>query len=229
MAGILGYEREALRPGIDKAFIVPGLEELGPADRRKLAEADGKCWFCGTKGCDMCGGRKFTIMPETGFERNAVATGKRSGQGVSRLADKRLKNEGYIGMKPMSAAMFSSPFHQSHQQFGFEQSCNQPKAPYDYGQGGLSVPSFNSFHNTDGETAIALQSNIDPALLTWPSTQFPQSSPYQGSGQSGGVNDPQEQVVQEEHKQVFAQISKQNLSAVSMISFQFAGIASRYV
>jgi hypothetical protein len=241
MEGILGHERESLRPGIDKAFIVPGLEELGPAERRKLAEAEGKCWFCGTKGCDMCGGQRIKI----GFER--AAGGKRFGQGVTRLGNKRLKNEVYTGMNPLSSVVFSTPFL-PHQQFGFEQSYNQLATPYDLGQGGPSVPFFSPFHHARDAAPTELQSNIDqggslgslfepvhdaaailptnidPALLTWPSTQF-----YQGNGQPDEGNGPQEQVVIEEYNKGLAEVSGQDSSAVSIMSFNSASVASCFI
>lgn len=151
MAGVTGYARERLRPGVDKAFIVPGLEELSPADRRKLAEADGKCWFCGTKGCDMCGGRKF----DQGSDSNT----KRPGLGSSRLANKRLKTENYSGTNSMSSTILSDPYFQSHQQIGYLQPHMQPGATYDYGQGRSSTQTFSSLHR--GDSACALPTKLE--------------------------------------------------------------------
>ena len=57
--GKTGPERESMRPEIDKAIIVEGLEELDVADRRRRAEAGGNCWYCGARhGCSTCGTKK---------------------------------------------------------------------------------------------------------------------------------------------------------------------------
>lgn len=58
-----------MRPEIDRAFIVEGLEELDTTGRRRKAEAGGNCWFCGAMhGCLMCGTKTTHdtpgIMPE---------------------------------------------------------------------------------------------------------------------------------------------------------------------
>lgn len=52
-----------LRPGIDKAYIVLGLEELGITGRRRQVEEGGHCWFCNARGgCKECGADE--IKPE---------------------------------------------------------------------------------------------------------------------------------------------------------------------
>ncbi|KAF8866065.1 hypothetical protein BDZ45DRAFT_331731 [Acephala macrosclerotiorum] len=54
--GKTGFEKDMLRPGIDKAYIVLGLEELGITGRRRQVEEGGHCWFCNARGgCKECG------------------------------------------------------------------------------------------------------------------------------------------------------------------------------
>jgi hypothetical protein len=54
-----------MRPEIDRAFIVEGLEELDAAGRRRKVEAGGNCWFCGAmRGCLMCGTKTTDDTPD---------------------------------------------------------------------------------------------------------------------------------------------------------------------
>ncbi|KAH6677514.1 hypothetical protein B0J14DRAFT_584485, partial [Halenospora varia] len=72
LAGKIGQAREGMRPGIDKAAIVDGLEEFDPYDRRKATEAGGNCWFCGAKsGCESCHSKK---IPEDVLEDESLST-----------------------------------------------------------------------------------------------------------------------------------------------------------
>jgi hypothetical protein len=57
-------ERDSMRPGIDSAKIVVGLEELEGPGGRKRVKMDGKCWFCGAaRGCQLCGSQKSEAGP----------------------------------------------------------------------------------------------------------------------------------------------------------------------
>ena len=48
--------REELRPVLDKAFIVEGLDEIPMDERRRKMKKAGICWFCGAcEGCKSCG------------------------------------------------------------------------------------------------------------------------------------------------------------------------------
>jgi hypothetical protein len=61
-AGEVGLEREKRRPGIDKATIVAGLEELTAAERKNRVELLGYCWYCGHKGgCYGCGSKELPL------------------------------------------------------------------------------------------------------------------------------------------------------------------------
>ncbi|KAH8661374.1 hypothetical protein BGZ60DRAFT_83938 [Tricladium varicosporioides] len=75
MAGKIGQAREGMRPGIDKAAIVGGLEEVDPHDRRRMTEAGGHCWFCGARSsCESCHSKK---IPEGVPEGHASTPSKR--------------------------------------------------------------------------------------------------------------------------------------------------------
>ncbi|KAJ8063842.1 hypothetical protein OCU04_007699 [Sclerotinia nivalis] len=59
--GLEGEDYEARRPPIDNAFVVEGLENCNPEGRRRKAEHDGNCWFCGAssdgvRDCEECEG-----------------------------------------------------------------------------------------------------------------------------------------------------------------------------
>jgi hypothetical protein len=63
--GKAGTERESMRPEIDRAAIVEGLEELDVVERRRRAEAGGNCWYCGARhGCSKCGIKKSDTATE---------------------------------------------------------------------------------------------------------------------------------------------------------------------
>ncbi|KAH9210089.1 hypothetical protein DL95DRAFT_393769, partial [Leptodontidium sp. 2 PMI_412] len=68
-------DREGLRPRIDKATLVLGLDELGVTGRRRREEKNGNCWFCGaTGGCNTCGSKEIVAEEDEG---RVEATGKR--------------------------------------------------------------------------------------------------------------------------------------------------------
>lgn len=94
-AGVPDELRETLRPGIDNADVVVGLEELNADDRRKIAERGGHCWFCGSRnGCGTCG---TNTKAKTAGHQSPVKRQRLSTSG--RAVNKRLKIQG-IGMRP---------------------------------------------------------------------------------------------------------------------------------
>lgn len=81
-----GEERERMRPTIDRAELVEGLEETTPLERRRRVEASGICWFCmgepTSHGCDMC-----EVHPES--SRYSYTSMRPPPAKVSRRVEKR--------------------------------------------------------------------------------------------------------------------------------------------
>ncbi|TVY89201.1 hypothetical protein LAWI1_G005132 [Lachnellula willkommii] len=64
--GEVGSVREKRRPGIDKARVAAGLEELTTAGRKKRVERWGFCWYCDAKGgCLGCGSKELPLKENT--------------------------------------------------------------------------------------------------------------------------------------------------------------------
>ncbi|CZS95162.1 uncharacterized protein RAG0_04922 [Rhynchosporium agropyri] len=60
-----GADRESLRPRIDRATLVLGLDEIGVTGRRRREEKNGNCWFCGANGgCNTCGAKDIVVEDE---------------------------------------------------------------------------------------------------------------------------------------------------------------------
>ncbi|KAE9369450.1 hypothetical protein N431DRAFT_48143 [Stipitochalara longipes BDJ] len=129
ISGILGEARENLRPEIDSAMIVHGLDELGVSGRRKIAEEGGTCWYCGAKaGCQYCA----PIKDEFGTEQEKPDdAGKKRRREVGRKTDKaiskRIKVEPRDTNQPPSLD-FSHPHLQPPQHL--QQWQNVFSAPY---------------------------------------------------------------------------------------------------
>jgi hypothetical protein len=76
-AGKIGHERNKMRPGVDSAEIVVGLEEPTVQQRRQMAEDDGKCWFCSAQGgCTTCGSKRIPedVIPDEAAAPTASIT-----------------------------------------------------------------------------------------------------------------------------------------------------------
>ncbi|PMD14082.1 hypothetical protein NA56DRAFT_406084 [Hyaloscypha hepaticicola] len=117
-AGILGEQRENLRPEIDSAMIVQGLDEVSVTGRRRMVEEDGKCWYCGaTSGCQHCGGA--VIKVEAGAEQQEAddreKKRRRDAGGKNGSAmNKRIKVEPRINNQPQTPAfLYPDPEHAS--------------------------------------------------------------------------------------------------------------------
>jgi hypothetical protein len=102
-AGITGHERQMMKPVIDKATIVDGLEELNVTERKAKIEEAGSCWYCGARnGCESCGAKfpddhgiteqdtKISATGESSKKRQRD-TGDRKGKGKE--VNKRVKVE----------------------------------------------------------------------------------------------------------------------------------------
>ena len=128
LAGITGEKREGLRPVIDQARLVEGLEETTPEQRRRRVEASGRCWFCmsdaSKRSCDMCGVKvntprlTSTDMGPPPQRSKTSSCGVKRRQPASSTPSKRLKTdhsysdgfmEAYVG-DPALAGM-ASPFY----------------------------------------------------------------------------------------------------------------------
>jgi len=206
MAGKDAYQREIMRPGIDKANLVHGLEELIPSDRRRLAEAGGYCWFCDAKeGCEMCDtGKIADKVAESEAMGTPTIAKKRHWDGKSKTANKRLKTEAGGGMNQSPLPMLSAPFLKQQSQPYFPQ---QPYSDYPgdsgYSQASPSASNFNAFGHNGNSQGDLLANNfnafdqnflhyqgrsdplttdwqVDPALLSLPDTNLYQ---FQGHGQ----------------------------------------------
>jgi hypothetical protein len=92
-----------MKPAIDKATIVDGLEELNATERKVKIEEAGSCWYCGARnGCESCGAKfpddhgiaeQETKISATGesSKKRLRDTGDRKGKGKE--VNKRVKVE----------------------------------------------------------------------------------------------------------------------------------------
>jgi len=180
VAGKVGQGREAMRPGIDRAELVPGLEELGPSDRRRLAEADGNCWFCGSKRrCEMC-----VKNMDLDFGQNTLAE-KRCREGEGKVSRKKPKYE--TGHVQMSLA--PSPFFQQH----LQTTLHQPYQNQEFGYPPLDPAiGFNhSYGDPHGRNIIQdlpFDWQIDPAIHGLPAASYNQDQDDHHSSSSGSQN-----------------------------------------
>ena len=99
MLDLKGKEYEHMRPAIDKARVVKGLEELDVSGRRRRVEEGGHCWFCNARGgCQTCGADMIVPIKEdqhTGYA--APKRGRKEPEAdeahESNRAGKRVKRE----------------------------------------------------------------------------------------------------------------------------------------
>ena len=113
MAEKAGREREILRPAIDRAAVVIGLEDMGVSGRRKMADDIGSCWFCGTKGfCEFCGTE--TTLLHNGVGKGVSPAPKRVGSietGQNSLSNKRLKIKKVESMEQTLTSVYPNPLN----------------------------------------------------------------------------------------------------------------------
>ncbi|KAK0106498.1 hypothetical protein ONS96_004123 [Cadophora gregata f. sp. sojae] len=120
-AGVVAADRESLRPRIDKATLVLGLDELGVPGRRRREEQNGNCWFCGaTGGCKACGTTEIELTED---EVKVEATGKRKrdiGSAKGKEVVKKFKLEKDLGQKtPTRAFEYSALNSPSHPRYPY--------------------------------------------------------------------------------------------------------------
>jgi hypothetical protein len=204
IAGVLGEERENLRPEIDSAMIVHGLDEVGVSGRRRMAEEGGKCWYCGAAaGCQYCGGVAIEVEVVAEQGRPDGSGEKRPGDAGGRkdnAMNKRIKVEPRNNNQLQTPAFsYPDPEHPLQWPNGFPQPYNNIPFSAGYGftegssMGGFGLPWAQSFlpqtHGTasvdwaavysENNTQIG-QNYTDPtALLGQPGEPFPNNLPYQ--------------------------------------------------
>jgi hypothetical protein len=131
ISGILGEARENLRPEIDSAMIVHGLDEVGVPGRRKMAEDGGTCWYCGAKaGCQYCApvrdefGAEQEKPEDAGKKRRREAVGRKD-----KATNKRIKVEPRDHNQPQTTA-FSRSHAQQPQQWQSVFTAPYTNAPF---------------------------------------------------------------------------------------------------
>ncbi|CZR57413.1 uncharacterized protein PAC_07302 [Phialocephala subalpina] len=164
-AGKTGFEKDMLRPGIDKAYIVLGLEELGITGRRRQVEEDGHCWFCNARGgCKECGAHE--IKPEDQQSRGMreeTPIGKKRHREPrperERTHNKRVKVEKSEAGPSTPRSMFSTP--------------RAPTSNLAYS------PPINAGSYPDPNVSMMWQPQMHPGQYG-PGYNHDASSPYQG-------------------------------------------------
>jgi hypothetical protein len=169
--GKTGPERENMRPEIDRAAVVEGLEELDVAERRQRSEAGGNCWFCGAKhGCSSCGQKNHPAATEV---PSPSPQSKRRQIGDTGLPRKRVRVERGGNMVQMRSPFQSQPLFAGYSQPTFRPLGQIPAAsPY------LSTPNpaRGGFPAFPDDTLAQLSSISEGMAGTWqggyPSTGY---------------------------------------------------------
>jgi hypothetical protein len=94
-----------------------GLDELEMEDRKRIVEAAGDCWYCGSKaGCPTCGSRKLKLEenvtpspPERRGEKRKIGYGKLT------IPNKKLKGDLTLRGSPPHLPLDPRPHRVSHQ------------------------------------------------------------------------------------------------------------------
>jgi hypothetical protein len=96
--GKTGADRESLRPEIDKAVIVEGLEELDVSERKQRAEDNGSCWYCGSRqACSNFGTNKSNKSEPAPDGSSPIPLSKKRQVGDARRPRKKSKGDGGMG------------------------------------------------------------------------------------------------------------------------------------
>jgi len=132
--GEVGEARESMRPVIDDAVVVVGLEELDVPRRKSRAEEKGNCWYCGAKkNCKSCkrDNENEDSAPIIREEQDPPpAVGKKRGRdskdhedgkdkkdkkGKGKVQNKRVKLESIPEEPGNSTPVFTNPFANQEQ------------------------------------------------------------------------------------------------------------------
>ena len=192
LADRTGWEREGLRPVLDRAFIVEGLEEWNMDERRNRVEKAGLCWHCGAdRGCETCGSGKMQYSGE----KEVLSIKDKRGRaevdvGKGKSANKRLKIDHAGSSMPTSPSITSTsffeqqPLNPSLQQYDFSSGDYRGESSYD--QFAQPTPIFN--YQPQGVQSQAPASQY--SLGTWQNEQDFQSHGMYLYDLGGGQIDP---------------------------------------
>ncbi|KAH7369904.1 hypothetical protein BKA65DRAFT_7757 [Rhexocercosporidium sp. MPI-PUGE-AT-0058] len=166
-------DRESLRPRIDKATLVLGLDELGVTGRRRREENNGNCWFCGaTGGCNTCGAKD--INAEDG-EGRVEGTGKRKrdhGTIKGKEVIKKVKAEKKDQAVPAKAFEYLTPNTALHSQHPYpEVHSHMPQA-----FGSTSHTNTQNYDSNDFPHSRVPQPDIPNHFKAGPTQYYPQAS-----------------------------------------------------
>lgn len=176
MLGASAEDRETMRPAIDTAGVVVGLEELGPAERRHFVERNGVCWFCASKpGCTTCKVVKLDDEDDdenTGYKRSRLDIDREDKQ----RATKRLKIEGRItrSRAKMTASSSLAPPGGAHAQHLSPSTTKAPpsgafKPTQDFNPHQIKFSTHIHAPHANGPDDVdhnmSLYNNLDPALF----------------------------------------------------------------
>jgi hypothetical protein len=183
--GISGLERENLRPEIDSAFIVEGLEEPNSDERRRRVEVGGHCWFCNAKrDCSSCKTKEVITSLEDDIEmstpkrgRPEVITTKTKGKRVN----KRVKVERRASSMNTVPRLMLSPPSVYHQESPVANSFNDMRTKTSYIQTPRSIPEFD---DSLGQ-APDYHDHLSPALESWQSDCINKNYLHSSGGSSG--------------------------------------------
>lgn len=157
-----------MRPEIDRAIIVEGLEELDVTDRRRRAEAGGNCWYCGARhGCSKCGVNKRAPTPTDPISPRRQDKKPRSRtQGNPR---KKTKADGSRGMFRNPSFLKPPSLPTGFSQPAFPQPTQGPSAAEYLPTPNPTQGDFPTFQN-DGRTSLPAISG--DALESWPTGPY---------------------------------------------------------
>ncbi len=127
-AGIAGVEREEMRPAIDKALIVEGLEEYDVEGRKHNVEKQGNCWCCNAKiGCTSCGSTKKSGPETKNTSKDDSLPSKKRKRGAVQKAKgpvARIKQEAGVDQKQTPPPSNLSPTRTRRKQSDYVEASN---------------------------------------------------------------------------------------------------------
>jgi hypothetical protein len=159
--GKSGRERDNMRPQIDRAIIVEGLEELDVTGRRMRVERGGNCWYCdATHGCLMCGTKKTDDVASEVI--SSILGSKRRGPTETGVPRKKSKVEG-------GGVIFQTPSSEAHLFFeGFsEPSLREPRLKMRESQYRQTPNSMHKSPRLDNETISHVPSISEDTMGSW--------------------------------------------------------------